>query len=1105
MSSVNQIFHSDNSNLTLQYGSAVPDSPKENRSNNIPLIEDLSDLCFKKLDAIDEEEQILFYSNCFIDSRFFLKVPNEQFSIFEYLLKKGPEFFRKCLLKNETFVGERNECTIILFLSYFSSFLARLSDESLQNYLSLFDEIIEKFQLLTLKNIKDVYAKLECNKRLACLTVAFRHAPAFESDDRTVVSQVMFGAYYSLQHSLQGANDHEISTVKSIVSHTINARIYFDQEKKVPTYSFFQQVLAHDKEAKKIRIKVPSEHFQSKKLFINYKQVEYKVPFSLIESLLKLGADPNLPATDGSIPQMSSILYYENNIDRNGSCFSIKVSDKYDPSLLELLENYGLKTDEKLLLTAIETLLDTTVEASFTHKVYRTVSSESLKVLLQRTSPETKKEALDLLKKRFQHWDTRLINDWIENDSLSDDIKIILGLLTQFSRFQMPCFITVIPPEQLIELFSMLDAESNWTAWELLSVELYISFILFHEAVGDSGLITLLKALSEKAKDDITQKEFKTICDYLSHPTFPFKHLLRKFLRYFKPQTLTTAFIVENCLNLGFLYDYEGWKSRIPNSPEKNIVEQNREEIVQDIIIGRSLKLPHIQQLFKNSRDSLPSGQVLYRNFPDYLNEKILEFLQMIDKLPDSLKHLFISILIEEKKPTILAEELFNNPELLDSFIIEIFGIRSIDYSSNGKVVPAINKRLIILFSIIRGHLSIDESLKNEIVHALRTQKPIEDSIPMIDAIPRITDKALRVLGRTAFVPDGNGGARAYKFYRNGENFSRFTREGPVTEVMKKHTTTFRSAFHNPKGLVRVKFVPPQLLKALQLTKNRDHAPHLVYTYTTENIKALTTYLDEDCEECDFTEGLERFIHDSCQLIRMGLYPELAEMNHNEEDDRRYHPILGGNSAGRLADFEAGSAHSNGRCSGWTDCGDLNKVEIDDHQQSLSHSNELSRLLLLVMMFYLKRLKAQGKQLDWESADQIKYLVSKLQSTVASIVSYYSHKPFHKCLTLIEKCKKTPFEYIAKQFLFFSNSDAYGPYIAKGEVPNGLYSPDVMANFSGARLAKNWHQDKQKLSLNRRGLDFGTFNGPLGMEIEVLFGAMSFLAVVLAQCQHSDS
>lgn len=405
------------------------------------------------------------------------------------------------------------------------------------------------------------------------------------------------------------------------------------------------------------------------------------------------------------------------------------------------------------------------------------------------------------------------------------------------------------------------------------------------------------------------------------------------------------------------------------------------------------------------------------------------------------------------------------------------------------------------------------------------------DFDPMIDSAHKkidvtvmrvlvVSGKLIKRLGRTYLFTDSSSPFwNAYKICKAGENFCDFAKEAAVTAAYKAKGI-FQSGLHIPIGVYLVKELS---IDDPELEKMKIAGWHYVYHYKAE--PAYFDYLhDERLNEDEFNEGRYRFINDTIEQIKLGIYPFIADLYHNESRQRRYLPLADffrslfarDMGSGRVDHWIKSILYPNVRRNGIADVGDAHLLSefISDGihpfsdirgygletvreggQCAVFQMIALSRLMLIDMLLLAYR-KRQLEVADWRNEDHLQSVADALISGFAVVLHKYTSRELDFCHTFLHHCG-VKWKRAVRQLFFWlePHGDAgYVKWMEQKRVPPKLYSKTVAVEVNVGR-AQNY---SPHLGFSDDGVynDIGPFNGPMCMsEMEKAWWIVTSFAI----------
>ncbi len=390
----------------------------------------------------------------------------------------------------------------------------------------------------------------------------------------------------------------------------------------------------------------------------------------------------------------------------------------------------------------------------------------------------------------------------------------------------------------------------------------------------------------------------------------------------------------------------------------------------------------------------------------------------------------------------------------------------------------------------------------------------------------KIADDAnVRLLGRTVVVTRGKV-CDAFKFLKPGEKYDYFAQEHSVCKALRMLAADFKSQIIEPIGVYAVR----QLPLAFHPYQNKLGGLNNKFVFHYKTLPATYEYL-QDVPAEKYREARSTTLHDAATLIRLGIYPDLAAMFHNHRQSRRYvllvdvmarlihtesavvfNPAGGG---GRLEMPFVKTKYPNARLTGITDWRDAllyydEDDTVTDRIQDMHglekkekgtikyfyQMNALSSVLLIDMLILAERHMNEGS-LQWQNQALIEQFGRELAEGFACLFASYAKQDYTQSLRFAFACG-IDWTRAARQIAFWLDTghEGYPAYVARGEVPPGLYEDhiQVKVNMTGAE-----NFDGRNGFSTNGSQDIGVYNGPLALDQFEKAAHLLFNAVALAE------
>lgn len=471
-------------------------------------------------------------------------------------------------------------------------------------------------------------------------------------------------------------------------------------------------------------------------------------------------------------------------------------------------------------------------------------------------------------------------------------------------------------------------------------------------------------------------------------------------------------------------------------------------------------------------------------------------------------------------------EYLFKNPEIMKIFFQDYMKLHEVNISRRGSTKSdfgLVAREFLKKMSDFRHlpDLSKMDPAHIELINSFQKKIP---PLPLRNL--EIDGKSKSsLLGRTILV-HGEKEYNAYKFIKPKEDYLSFSQEESVTNAFNNLKNEFESEFHKPMGVYVIKELP-QEFKMYQ--EELPPSPYYIYHYKAD--KKTFKYL-QNVSARKYEMGRVRSLTDAVRMNKLGIFPDLAALFHNEGAGRVYILLIdliihffpinimpafaaeGG--AGRLDQVFAKIKFPNMRSTGLTDLRDAkvshfgNLKTLSEEFAKLPDTNEvkhlfhlfgLSNILLVDMLILLCRYKLQ-KKLDWRNKKSLKEFGNELLQGFALTASIYSGRPREDCQHSAKNCGINWIR-MARQIAFWTDNseNGYPPYVDKEILPENLYEEGVKVVIKKDNSG-NFNLFGGFMTAGNQ--DIGMFNGPLALtEFEKL--AYSFIfPMALAEPLHAS-
>lgn len=458
--------------------------------------------------------------------------------------------------------------------------------------------------------------------------------------------------------------------------------------------------------------------------------------------------------------------------------------------------------------------------------------------------------------------------------------------------------------------------------------------------------------------------------------------------------------------------------------------------------------------------------------------------------------HLFSTYILNRENLIKLNQYLFENPLYMGYLVHDCMTLQLVDIRTDGMTISEYGDFVDFFMHPIKILYHIPQRHQEKIFDAFHRSIP-----PIVQDTLTISNGAeIKKCGRTALIV-GFGYYDAYKFLRKGEKYDYFSQEYSVTQAFAELETSFSSSFHKPMGLYVVRKLP----SVLQEFSSEEGA--IVYHYKA---KGETFEYLQDLPEEKFNKARKIFLHDSAQMVRMGIYPDLAALFHNSEQKRSYALLIdllvklqpsktfipqGG--AGRLDQVFSKLQYPNIRSSGLTDLRDAKYLWGNDRSTGLEEGIKdlkdfkktdenlyvlqmcgLCNILLIDMLLLAKRYQTEGK-LHWKEEREMETFGEVLMEAFALVSSVYAKKDYDQFLKFSRLCG-IDWVLAARQIAFWidTSSEGYPDWVNRGVIPPDIYQEGTRV-FVNVSKAKNF--DPIHGFSTQGNQDIGIYNGPLGL------------------------
>jgi hypothetical protein len=491
---------------------------------------------------------------------------------------------------------------------------------------------------------------------------------------------------------------------------------------------------------------------------------------------------------------------------------------------------------------------------------------------------------------------------------------------------------------------------------------------------------------------------------------------------------------------------------------------------------------------------------------------------------PIPVHELFNTGLLSHDDMVFFNRYIFEHPELMNQLVQKYMKVQEIAIQAGG---GSISKHAEFVAHLISGlgdvlHLRKSFDLPQEnLIQAFN-----QIVLPAVKETLNIAEDArVRWLGRTAVVC-GKEGCEAFKFLKKGEKYDYFAQEHSVSMAFNQLAGQFKSQFIKPIGVYAVKQLPPALADyKRQLAEDQ---PAIVYHY-----KALPETFEylQDLSPEKYAAARSCSLHDAAKMIHMGIYPDLAAMFHNDQQDRRYILLVDlmvclthqsqyslfmpAGGAGRLEQPFAKTLFPNMRASGLTDLRDAsllngwknslsyrvrNMRDLGDINKNTTRyfyqMHALSNVLLVDMLIQSQRYINYGC-LQWQNDALMQQFANELAEGFAHVTASYSEQPYEKSLHFALQCGINWIR-ASRQIAFWLDNgpNGYPAWVVQGKLPGGLYEDGVVVTVDVSK-AKNF--DRARGFSSNGHQDIGAYNGPLALTEFEKAMYLLFNAVALAE------
>jgi hypothetical protein len=534
------------------------------------------------------------------------------------------------------------------------------------------------------------------------------------------------------------------------------------------------------------------------------------------------------------------------------------------------------------------------------------------------------------------------------------------------------------------------------------------------------------------------------------------------------------------------------WKGRI-SSEEFNLIPESP---LVSLIIG-AIKRQH--QNMASGAKPIP----VYELFNRFLShDDMVFFNKHIFEHPEIMKQLLETYMKVQRvsiKP--IGESIAKHAKFVGHLILELEDMLHLPESAFG--LPAWQQTLMDTFNKCTSPI-VKETL----------------NIP--------SDAQVRWLGRTAIVSKKEG-CEAFKFLKKGEKYDYFSQEHSVSMAFNDLAdldNRFKSQFIRPIGIYAVKQLPSALASyKQQLAEDR---PAIVYHYKA--VPETFEYL-QDLPREKYAAARSRSLHDAARMIRMGIYPDLAAMFHNNKEGRKYlllvdlmiyfqgqfniFTFVPPQGAGRLDQPFTRTRFPNMRASGLTDLRDASLLY--GMENSLSHQVKdmdglhdiskgatryfhqmcaLSNVLLVDMLIQSQRYM-DAKCLQWQEDALMQQFGNELAEGFAHVTASYSEQSYEKSLHFALQCGIN-WTRASRQIAFWLDTgpSGYPAWAVQGKIPLGLYEEGVEVTVD---VSKVENFDPVRGFASNGNQDIGAYNGPLALTEFEKAMYLLFNAIALAE------
>ncbi len=497
-------------------------------------------------------------------------------------------------------------------------------------------------------------------------------------------------------------------------------------------------------------------------------------------------------------------------------------------------------------------------------------------------------------------------------------------------------------------------------------------------------------------------------------------------------------------------------------------------------------------------------------------NPKVSLFLYLATrKDPDSIEGLFdtrsFRIILEEfswEENLLLIHTLFKKPDLLERFCDNYLSDCELHIDPTGYARHQYTELSYFFLRSLKKEMKIWKSKKRKSHSGESNTSSLKKRIALANKelfSPKIVSSLgkniinktpHKVLNRTLFFGNHDGGFDAFKFQKQGERPDCLTTEYKITQLISEESSVFSPPDPMEVLAIKSKYIPMQIKSCMKLV-SLPAKTTLVYHYTLSNDHYMT-YLNDPClSDKVFEKARKAFLQKSAYLIKQGCFLPLADMFHNNKQDRAYHPLanlLYLNSAsrrnnrgsGRLDQVMKAVAYPNVRLSGLADFGDIvteKNYPGDSHMRHMPYRkhyiqlHERAKVILVDMLFLATRWKKQGR-INWKDNETLENFAGLLKSGHQEFLTAYTGN--EKLSQAIVDSNVYDWKAMARQIHFWFQNDQEGHphYLDQGKLPENLYGNKVRASVN-IRNAKNYVPGKGFQTDGE--LDLGCYNGPLAL------------------------